>query len=110
VLEAEDGPGALRVWATRRDEIALLFTDIVMPNGLDGRALSMRLLAERPDLPVLYASGYSVELAAPDFAESPTQSFMQKPYLPGDVIAQVQRLLTAVKVGMDSDGQVRQDG
>jgi PAS domain S-box-containing protein len=103
VLEAEDGPTALRLWAARRDDIALLFTDMVMPNGLDGRALATRLLAERPALPVLYASGYSVELAAPDFAELPTQSFMQKPYLPADLIAQVQRLLGSAKAGTDSN-------
>jgi hypothetical protein len=66
--------------------------------------LDATLLTERPCLPALYASGYSVELAAPDFAESPTQSFMQKPYLPADLIAQVQRLLGAAKAGTDSNG------
>ena len=70
---------------------------MVMPNGLGGRELAQRLLAERPGLPVLYASGYSVELTAPDFAESATQIFLQKPYLPPDLVAHVRRLLGAAK-------------
>lgn len=57
VLEAHDGPEALRVLQANRD-IALLFTDIVMPGAVDGFELAERAKQLRPGLRVLYTSGY----------------------------------------------------
>jgi signal transduction histidine kinase len=57
VLEAEDGPTAIGL--IRNDEsIDLLFTDVVLPGGLNGAALAAEALAIRPTLAVLYTSGY----------------------------------------------------
>ena len=95
VLEAEDGPTALKIWARQKHEIDMLITDMVMPNGVSGRELAQRLLAERPELPVIYASGYSQELTAPDFVETAHRVFLQKPYLSDQLIALVKRLLPA---------------
>jgi PAS domain S-box-containing protein len=93
VIEAEDGPTALRRWAEHGSEIDLLLTDMMMPNGITGRELSLRLLLERPDLPIIYASGYSVELTAPDFQPNERQIFLQKPYLTEQLVATVRRCL-----------------
>ena len=93
VLLACDGHEALQLWEKHRQQIDLLLTDMVMPNGLTGRKLSLRLLHEQPDLPVIYASGYSIELAAPDFCESERMVFLPKPYLAGELIATVRRCL-----------------
>ncbi len=58
VLEAEHGPAALRV--LRQDErIDLLFTDIVMPSGMNGRELADAARAIRPGLKTLFTTGYS---------------------------------------------------
>ena len=95
VMEAEDGPTALKTWARRKDEIDMLITDMVMPNGVSGRELAQRLLAERPTLPVIYASGYSQELTAPDFVETAHRVFLPKPYLSDQLISLVKRLLPA---------------
>jgi len=81
VLEAADGLEALRVWREHRDDIDLLFTDMVMPNGMTGRQLAAELQAERPDLPIIYASGYSLDVIAPDFTVSDRVVFLSKPYL-----------------------------
>ncbi len=93
VLEAEDGPTALRVWAEHKDEVDLLLTDMMMPNGITGRELSLRILAERPELPIIYASGYSIELTAPDFQPTDRHIFLQKPYLTDQLVTTVRRCL-----------------
>ncbi len=58
VLEAEDGQAALKILQAPT-EIDLLFTDMIMPNGLSGADLLGRARAQRPDLKVLFTSGYS---------------------------------------------------
>ena len=93
VIEAPDGPSAEKLFNLYGERIALLCTDMVMPNGLGGRELAMRCLTKKPKLRVVFASGYSVETAAPDFRDSATQLFLQKPYLPADLIATVRRCL-----------------
>jgi CheY-like chemotaxis protein len=93
VFVAADGPSAQAVWVREKDQIDLLFSDMVMPNGLSGRDLADQFLCERPNLRVIYASGYSIEVAAPGFLESDTQAFLPKPYLPTELLAVIGRCL-----------------
>ena len=58
VIEAVDGPSALALLEQRPD-IELLFTDVVMPGGMNGRALADAARRLRPGLRVLYTSGYT---------------------------------------------------
>ena len=58
VLKAESGQEALKLIA-ENDDIALLFTDIVMPGGMTGAELAKRAIGSNPDLKVLYTSGYT---------------------------------------------------
>ena len=58
VLEAEDGPSALRL-VNACPEIDLLLTDVGLPNGMNGRQLADAIRAPRPDLPVLFVTGYA---------------------------------------------------
>ena len=62
VLAADSGPAALKIWQVNRDRIALLFTDIIMPENLNGIDLGRRLLADKPNLKVIYTSGYTGNL------------------------------------------------
>ncbi len=94
VFEANDGHEALKLWAKHRNEIDLLLTDMVMPNGMTGCELSQRLLADQPNLPVIYSSGYSIELTAPGFNENERLVFLSKPYLTGQLLAVVDRCLS----------------
>jgi PAS domain S-box-containing protein len=93
VLEANDGHEALQLWTKHRGEIDLLLTDMIMPNGMTGCELSQRLLADHPNLPVIYSSGYSIELTAPGFNENERLVFLPKPYLTGQLLAVVDRCL-----------------
>ncbi|MEW5687952.1 MAG: response regulator [Pseudomonadota bacterium] len=58
VLEAHDGPSALRLLERRGEPIDLLFSDVVMP-GMSGRDLAEAARAIQPNLRVLYTSGYT---------------------------------------------------
>ncbi len=58
VLEAPDGPSALRIFEGGAD-IGLLVTDVGLPNGINGRQLADALRAWAPTLPVLFITGYA---------------------------------------------------
>ncbi len=82
VLSAANGRAALEVWAEHRDEIDLLLTDVVMPESVSGRQLAHALTEERPNLKVIFTSGYSAELLGDDFERDTEHGFLAKPYLP----------------------------
>jgi PAS domain S-box-containing protein len=81
VYEAEHGEAALEIWKEHRKEIDLLLTDMVMPGSVNGLELSQRLLAEQPDLKVIYTSGYSSELFGSDIQLEDGRNYLPKPYL-----------------------------
>jgi CheY-like chemotaxis protein len=79
VIEARDGTEALKNVEKHEGAIDLLVTDMVMP-GMTGQELSGRLLQSRPDIRVLYMSGYS-ELAAADSARGDSSMrLLAKPF------------------------------
>jgi two-component system, cell cycle sensor histidine kinase and response regulator CckA len=79
VLSAHSGAAALEVWLGHRDAIALLLTDVVMPEGINGFELARRLQAEKQGLKVIYTSGYTARAGeGPDLIEG--VNFFQKPY------------------------------
>jgi len=59
VIEAADAEEALRVFGEHASEMELLLTDVVLPGRLRGRELAERILAVRPQVKVLYMSGYT---------------------------------------------------
>ncbi|MEQ8233028.1 MAG: PAS domain S-box protein [Gammaproteobacteria bacterium] len=90
VFEAGDGPDAL-VQLDAHPEVELLFTDIIMPGGMNGRELAAAARAERPALRVVYTSGYtdSVLTAPRDSADD--IMLLGKPYEPDELAALVAR-------------------
>jgi PAS domain S-box-containing protein len=95
VLQAESGPAALRVWEAQHGEVDLLLTDMVMPEGLSGRELGLRLQGAKPALRVIYSSGYSPELLGEEFVQRQGAHFLQKPYRPHVLVAMVRQCLDA---------------
>ena len=81
ILSAANGQEALEIWAERRKEIDLLLTDVVMPESISGRQLAHTLVMDRPDLKVIFTSGYSPELIGPEFEQEREHGFLAKPYL-----------------------------
>jgi CheY-like chemotaxis protein len=92
VLEAGSGAEALRVWDESNGEIDLLLTDMVMPEGMTGRELATQLKKRKPDLKVIYSSGYSPENLGRDFGQSETV-FLSKPYMPPQLARTVRQCL-----------------
>jgi CheY-like chemotaxis protein len=80
VLEAGSGPEALQVWECHRGGIDLVLTDVVMPGGMSGRELAVKLLASHPRLKIIFTSGYNVDETNTDFFRRGGAVFLQKPY------------------------------
>jgi CheY-like chemotaxis protein len=93
VLEATNGIEALKVWKQDRDEIHLLLTDLLMPGGMTGKQLGKQLLKENPKLKVIYASGYSSEVAGKDFPLKEGVNFLTKPFQAHKLAQTVRNLL-----------------
>ncbi|WP_397456657.1 response regulator [Pseudomonas versuta] len=64
VLEAEDGDSALALLENRGNTIDLLMTDVGLP-GMNGKTLANKARELRPQLPVLFASGYAENIDVP---------------------------------------------
>jgi CheY-like chemotaxis protein len=79
VIEAENGEAGLRVAAEHTGTIDLMITDVVMP-GMNGRELAKRLAASRPQIKVLYLSGYTEEAIIQEGGMEPGTAFLQKPF------------------------------
>jgi len=93
VFEAANGPEALEVWRKNAANIALLFTDLVMPMGMTGLQLAQELRKERPDLRVVFASGYSSEIAGREASFRLGENFLQKPFSQNELLSAVRRRL-----------------
>jgi CheY-like chemotaxis protein len=80
ILEASTGVKALEVWQENRDQISLLLTDLVMPDGMTGKDLAQRIQQGNPKLKVIYMSGYSAEIVGRDFPLAEDVNFLTKPF------------------------------
>jgi PAS domain S-box-containing protein len=96
VLQAESGVRALQVWQDTNGQIDLLFTDLVMPERLNGRELAEKLWTERPRLKVIFTSGYSADAVCKDFVLCRGLNYLQKPFHPHKLALAVRACLDAV--------------
>jgi signal transduction histidine kinase/CheY-like chemotaxis protein len=93
VLEAANGEQGLSIASQHKQRIDLLVTDVVMP-GLSGPEMVEALQKERPDLMVLFMSGYDPKL---DDEEGAPVNFLAKPFAPRAFSEKVGSLLAARK-------------
>jgi two-component system, cell cycle sensor histidine kinase and response regulator CckA len=110
LLEAADGTEALSLCQRFDEPIQLLITDVVMP-GMNGRELADRMLRLRPALKVLYISGYSADVLAPQGVLAPGVAYMAKPFSPAELSRKIREVLgehvTAHILVIDHDAAVR---
>ena len=97
VLDAADGQQALEIAAAHTGKIQLLITDVVMPR-LSGRELAARLAAARPDLKVLYISGYTDDSVFRHGVLQGGMDFLQKPFNLKALAAKIREVLERVPV------------
>jgi two-component system, cell cycle sensor histidine kinase and response regulator CckA len=92
VLEAGSGDEALRASQAHPGAIDLLLTDVVMPR-MSGRELSERLMALRPQLKVLYMSGYTDDAILQHRVLESGVLLLQKPLRPNTLLKRVREAL-----------------
>jgi signal transduction histidine kinase/CheY-like chemotaxis protein len=86
VIEARDGTEAEQIGRRANDYLHLLITDVVMPGGVSGMELATRLVPLRPQMKVLFMSGYTDDAILRRGVLSEEAAFLQKPFTP-DVLA-----------------------
>jgi hypothetical protein len=92
VLDAADGQAAIGTSRSHPGPIALLLTDVIMP-GLNGRELADLLQAERPQMRVLYMSGYTGDAIESQGVQSQGMAFLPKPFTLEDLLRKVRDVL-----------------
>jgi two-component system cell cycle sensor histidine kinase/response regulator CckA len=92
VLEAASGEEGQRLCETHDGPIHLLLTDVVMP-GVTGRKLAERARRARPDLKVLYVSGYAEDIPAGGAVSEPGVAYLPKPFSPQRLLSKLEDLL-----------------
>lgn len=89
VVEASTAEEALGVAA---QPVSLLLTDVIMP-GMSGRDLALRLLSARPDLKVIYTSGYPDDALGGHQILEPGVAFLEKPFTAEGLLSKVRSVL-----------------
>jgi DNA-binding NtrC family response regulator len=97
VLEATDGEDGLRASREHHGRIHLMVTDVVMPR-LGGPRLAERLLEERPDMKVLFVSGYAEKTVLRHGKIDVATQFLQKPFSLKTLARKIREVLEADEV------------
>jgi CheY-like chemotaxis protein len=108
VIAAIEGLGYTTLAATNAEEALalvdagkafdLLFTDVVMPGGMNGRQLAAEVAKRRPVTPVLYPSGYTENTITHDGRLDPDVALLNKPYRKAELAEKIREVLAATAV------------
>ena len=91
-LAASDGAAALAL-VEQGAEFDLLFTDIIMPGGMNGRELAEAVRRRRPGMKVLYTSGYTDDTIVHEGHLDPGVALLRKPYRKADLSQKIREVL-----------------
>jgi PAS domain S-box-containing protein len=94
VIEAADGAVAMQIAVAHEAVIHLLLTDVIMP-GMNGRELAQRISEIRPNVKVLYMSGYTENVIGHNGTLEPGVRLLQKPFNLRDLKSKVREVLDA---------------
>ncbi len=94
LIEAENGAAALDLATRHSGPIHLVLTDVVMP-GMGGREVVEKLLDVRPDIRVLFVSGYAADKALADDLATNGHAYLSKPFSPVKLAEKVREVLDA---------------
>lgn len=92
VVLAADGEEALEQFRIHRNRLDLAVLDVVLPK-LSGPEVYSRIHSEKPDLPVIFATGYSPDIALLQEVQQQGLPLLQKPYSPRDLARKVREAL-----------------
>jgi two-component system, cell cycle sensor histidine kinase and response regulator CckA len=94
ILTASSGREAIEVWERHQGDVDLLLTDVIMPGGMTGRELAVELKKKKPELKIIFTSGFNSSLTGVETMNGDT-TFLPKPYLPEEVARLVRNILDA---------------
>jgi len=92
ILQAKDGHQALTLSREWESTIDLLISDLIIPY-IGGQDLAKKLMSERSDLKVLFASGFTDNMVSEQLLLHPDTHFLQKPYSPENLNRKIRYLL-----------------
>jgi CheY-like chemotaxis protein len=95
LLSAESGAAALLLWEQHCHEIDLLLTDVMMPEGVNGKDLAIRCRSQNPRLKVIFTSGYDIESSITDGRRREGVRFLPKPFRPEQLMQLVETVLAS---------------
>ncbi len=101
VLTAEDGEMAADIYRERDGKVDLLLTDVIMPKK-EGPELALELLADNPNLQIVYMSGFISRDQALREIIGRTGVFIQKPFDPDDLVRVVDELILGTPEGQEN--------
>ena len=93
VMVASNGLEALKLWEARKNEIQLVLTDMILPEGLSGKDIAERFKMEAPGIKIIFMSGYNAEIAGRDFSKTEGDLFLEKPFGMHDLAAMIRKSL-----------------
>ena len=96
VIEAHDGPSALRL-LERQSRVDLLFTDVVLPGGMTGAQVAARARSVKPDLKVLFTTGYAHNAIVHNGRLDQGVQLITKPFSMSDLATRVRDVLDALQ-------------
>jgi CheY-like chemotaxis protein len=91
-IEAGDGPSGLRILQSDT-RIDLLVTDVGLPGGLNGRQVADAARQTRPELKVLFITGYAENAVVGDGRLKPGMEVMTKPFVMATLAAKIRELI-----------------
>ena len=105
VLSARDANEALQISAQHAEPIDLLLTDVIM-SGLSGPRLAETLLAIRPNVTVMFMSGYNEDTMLRQGVMTHGVAYLQKPFTPASLLRRVRLVLEQRLAGLEKDTRV----
>jgi PAS domain S-box-containing protein len=108
VLEASDGVRALEVAATHKGPIHMLITDVVMPR-MSGREVATQIAAQRPEMKVLYISGYTDDSVFRHGVLEGGVAFLQKPFNLKTLAQRIREVLDGQPAATVAGGDVEEN-
>jgi len=94
VITAYNGINAFEVTKNYTEPIDLMLTDVIMPE-MNGRELAEKMKAEKPELKILFMSGYTGEEMRNRGVLEPGTNFIQKPFTPDALVEKVREVLNS---------------
>jgi two-component system NtrC family sensor kinase len=94
VISTHEGPSALRL-LDANPQIRMLFTDVVLPGGMNGRQIADEAVRRRPELKVLFATGYTRNAIIHQGRLDADVELLTKPFTPDDLVKKVRQILDA---------------